>query len=94
MHIVLFQKGWDPSRNITVRLENLTAVFKSTDSMTTASCRRFVGASVILYHTARSMILEDGSGCNRGEYRDDDDIRISNGVNTPNSLERTRAFNV
>ena len=69
-------------------LGNLTAVFKNTDNMTTARCRRFVGASVTLYQTARIMILEDVSGRNRGEQRNYISI-ISRGVNTPNSLERT-----
>lgn len=60
-----------------MRLENFTAVFKNTNNMTTASCRRFVGASVTLYYRARNMILEEVSGRNRGEQRDDDDdIRI------------------
>lgn len=78
-----------------MRLENLTAVFKNTDNMTTASCRRFVEASVTLYQTARNMILEDVSRRIRGEQRDDDDNNImSRGVNTPSSLERTQGFSV
>jgi len=41
------------------------------------------------------MILEDVSRRNRGEQRDDDDIRIiSRGLNTPSSLERTQVFSV
>jgi len=56
-----------------VKLENLTAVFKNTANMTTARCRRFVGASVTLNQTARNMISENVFGRNRGEQRDDDD---------------------
>ena len=73
MHILLFLKGRDPSRNIIVRFENLTVVFKNTANMTTARCRRFVGASVTLYQTDINMISENVFGRNRGEQRDDDD---------------------
>lgn len=77
-----------------MKLRNFTAVFKNTDNMTTVRCRRFVGVSVTVYQTARSMILKDVSRRNRGEQRDDDICIIPIGVNTPNSLERTQVFSV